>query len=88
MRLRGEFVVRQIMDDTVAIPTGQTALAFNGMILLNDVSKVIWECLGQETQVEAIVKAVTDAFAVSAEEARTDIREFLDKLRSAQMLDD
>ena len=88
MKLSGEFVVRQVMDNTVAIPVGQTALHFNGMILLNDVSKVIWECLTQETELEAIVTAVTDAFEVSSQEARTDILEFLEKLRKTQLLED
>jgi hypothetical protein len=88
MKLSGEFVVRQVMDHTVAIPVGQTALHFNGMILLNDVSKVIWECLTQETELEAIVTAVTDAFEVSSQEARTDILEFLEKLRKTQLLED
>ena len=88
MKLGGEFVVRQIMDDTVAVPVGRTALAFNGMILLNDVSKVIWECLTQGTEPEQIVTALTDHFEVSAEEARTDVLEFLDKLRNMQLLEE
>lgn len=88
MKLRGEFVVRQVMDSTMAIPVGQTALQLNGMILLNDVSKIIWECLEQETHLEAIVTAVTNAFEVSAEEARTDILEFCDKLRQLQFLEE
>ena len=88
MKLRGEFVVRQIMDDTVAIPVGQTALELNGMILLNDVSKTIWNCLQQETDPDAIVTAVTDAFEVSPDEARTDILEFCDKLRTMQLLEE
>lgn len=88
MKLGGEFVVRQIMEDTVAIPVGQTALQLNGMIMLNDVSKVIWECLEQGTDVERIVIALTDAFAVSHQEARADILEFLDKLRALQLLEE
>lgn len=88
MKLRGEFVVRQIMDNTVAVPVGQIALQFNGMIVLNSVSKVIWGCLEQETDVETIVTAVTDAFEVSDREAREDILEFLDKLRKLQLLDE
>lgn len=86
MKLRGEFVVRQVMDDIVAIPVGEAALAFSGIILLNDVSRVIWQCLEQDTTPEALVQAVTDAFEVSPEEARTDILEFLDKLRTAKLL--
>ena len=88
MKLNGEFVVRQVMDDTMAIPVGQTALRFNGMILLNEVSRVIWNCLEQETDLTKIVTAVTDSFEVSAEEARADILEFLDKLRTMQLLEE
>ena len=88
MKLCGEFVIRQVMDNTMAIPVGQTALKFNGMILLNSVSKVIWQKLEQETDLAAIVDALTDAFAVSAEEARTDTIEFLDKLRAMQLLEE
>ena len=88
MILRGEFIVRQVMDDIVAIPVGQTALQINGMILLNDVSKLIWDCLTQGTTLERIVTAVTDAFDVSSEEARTDISEFCNKLRELQLLEE
>lgn len=88
MKLRGEFLVRQVMDDIVAVPVGQTALQFNGMILLNDVSKRIWDCLTQETDTESIVTALTDAFDVSDREAREDVQEFLDKLRKMQLLEE
>jgi hypothetical protein len=76
------------MDDIVAIPVGQTALRQNYMILLNDVSKIIWDCLEQGMNVENIVSAVTDAFDVSADEARTDIVEFCSQLRRLQLLED
>lgn len=88
MKLCGEFVVRRVMDDTVAVPVGQTALRFNGMIMLNDVSKVIWDCLEQETELEEIVTAVTDAFEVDPLEAQADILEFLDKLKKLQFLEE
>ena len=88
MKLRGEFVVRQVMDSIMAIPVGDTARRLNGMILLNDVSRVIWKCLEQDTTLSAIVTAVTDAFIVTAEEAQADIQEFLDNLRKAQLLEE
>ena len=88
MKLCGEFVVRRVMDNTVAIPVGQTALELNGMILLNDVSKVIWDCLEQGTDIEHAVTAVTDAFEVSRDEAREDILEFWDKLQKMHLLEE
>ena len=88
MKLQGEFVVRQVMDNIVAVPVGQTALRLNGMILLNDVSKIIWEQLEQNATLESIVTAITDAFDVSADEAQADISEFCDKLRKLQLLEE
>ena len=88
MKLCGKYIVRKVMDDIVAIPVGQTVLRRNDMILLNDVSKIIWDCLEQGADVEDIVSAVTDAFDVSAHEARTDIVEFCSQLRNLQLLED
>ena len=88
MKLRGEFVVRQVMDCVTAIPVGATALQLNGMILLNDVSRVIWECLSKGSTVDQMVTAVTDQFEVSQQEAKEDVLEFLDKLRQTQLLDE
>ena len=88
MKLRGEFVVRQILDDTVAVPVGQTALELNGMILLNDVSRIIWTQLERGTTPEGILQAVTDAFDVTPEEAQADISEFCEKLRMLQLLEE
>ena len=88
MKLCGEFVVRQIIDSIVAIPVGQTALRLNCVILLNDVSKCIWDHLEQGTDLAGAVTAVTNAFEVSQEEAKADILEFCDKLRNLQLLED
>lgn len=88
MKLRGEFVVRNVVDNAVAVPVGQTALHFNGMVMLNDVSRVIWLCLEQETTVEAIVEAVTDAFDVEPVQAMADVLEFLQQLCDAQLLEE
>lgn len=86
MKLRGEFVVRKIMDEIVAIPVG--AQPVSGMVLLNPVSAEIWKALEQETDLEGLVSEVTDGFDVSPEEARADILEFLESLRKAGLLEE
>lgn len=88
MRIRGEFVVRQVMDNIVAIPTGQTALHLNGLIMLNEVSHLLWTRLEQDTDIDALVNAVTEAFEVSADQAQTDVLEFIEQLRRAQLLEE
>lgn len=88
MKLSGEFVVRQVVDTIVAVPVGETALRLNGMILLNEVSKTIWEQLERGAELSQLLRAVTDDYEVSAEEAQADILEFCDKLRKMQLLEE
>lgn len=88
MKLNGEFIVRSVLDDIVAIPVGEAALRFNGMIMLNEVSHVIWQSLQTDTSLEDVVHAVTESFEVSREEAQADVIEFLDKLRKVQLLEE
>lgn len=88
MKIRGEFITRQILDDTVVLPVGNTAIEFNNMIMLNSVSLVIWQCLEKNVSFDDILKAVTDNFEVSQEQAVADIREFLDGMRSYNLLDE
>lgn len=86
MKLNGEFILRQVGEDVVVVPTGETALQFNGMILLNAVSRILWERLTEGADLPQLVAAVTAQFDVSPEEAEADIEEFLASLRQAELL--
>lgn len=88
MKLKGEFILRQVGDDIVAIPVGAAARRLPGMILLNPVSRQIWVCLEQDTTPEQICSAVTARFTVSEQEARRDIEEFLEHMRSSDLLEE
>lgn len=45
MRIKKEFVLREIAGDYVIIPTGKTVLEFNGLITVNEVGVSIWKML-------------------------------------------
>ena len=87
MKLTGEFVLRQVGEDVVVVPTGETALEFNGMIMLNAVSRILWERLAEGADLPQLVAAITAEFDVSADEAAADIGEFLAALKQADLLD-
>ena len=88
MKLSGTFVVRQVVDEILAIPVGDTALRVSGMILLNEISRVIWSCLEQGAQPQDMVTAVTETFDVSPEEAAREIEAFLSRLRELNLLEE
>jgi chromosome condensin MukBEF complex kleisin-like MukF subunit len=86
MKLNGTFTLREVAGEILVIPVGKTALSLNGMIVLNPVSKVIWQCLGKGAEYHEILRAVTDTFEVSMEEAAADLNEFLNELRKQKLL--
>lgn len=86
MKLNGTFTLREIAGEILVIPVGKTALNLNGMIILNPVSKVIWECLEKEATRVELLTAVCDAFEVETADAEQDLDEFLEELRKQDLL--
>ncbi len=86
MKINGTFTLREVAGEILVIPVGETALKMNGMIILNPVSKVIWECLEKGSDADQILRNVTELFDVDPAEAMQDIAEFLDQMRSQELL--
>lgn len=87
MKLKGEFLVREVAGEIIVIPVGKTALSFNGMICLNAVSEQIWKGLQAEKTRDEILETILDEFEVSREEAAGDLDAFLLHLRDNDLLE-
>jgi hypothetical protein len=80
MKIRKEFVLREIAGDYIIIPTGKTVLEFNGLITVNEVGVSLWNMLQNEVSFEELVQGILEEYDVEESVAREDIQEFLDKL--------
>lgn len=88
MKLNGTFTLREIAGEILVIPVGNTALELNGLIVLNPVSRVIWECLEKDTDREQILKAILDRFDVDESVAKKDMESFLSELTAQKLLEE
>lgn len=88
MKIKGELLIREVAGEIIAIPVGETALRFNGMICLNEVSAHIWKGLQEETSKEEMLNSILQEFDVSMEEASTDLEDFLHQLKENDLLID
>lgn len=86
MRIVPGFVVRQIAGETIAIPTGAAARELSGLIALNGSGKALFELLQTEQTEEALIQALLDSYEVDSVTAQTDVAEFLEILRSNNVL--
>lgn len=87
MKIKGEFIVREIIGECVLVPVGETALRFNGIISLNPVSAVIWKGLLENKDREQLLEDILEEFEVERDQAAADLDEFLQLLRQNQLLD-
>lgn len=88
MRLKGEFVLREVAGEIIAIPVGKTALDFNGMLCINAVSAEIWKGLQEGKTKAEILENILEEFDVSQEEAAADLDVFLRQLSENNLLED
>ena len=87
MKIRKEFVLREIAGDYIIIPTGKTVLEFNGLITVNEVGVSLWNMLQNEVSFEELVQGILEEYDVEESVAREDIQEFLDKLIEGGILE-
>ena len=88
MKLKHEFMIRQVVGENVLIPMGKSALEFSGMVTANDVGAFICERLRSETTEQALLLAVCEEFEVDRGTAQEDLRDFLQLLRRAGLLEE
>ena len=87
MKIKGEYIIREIAGEHLLVPVGETALELNGMVILNPVGAEIWSGLEAGLDENAILSDLLEHFEVSAETAKQDMDEFLQDLKSAGLLE-
>ena len=87
MKLRYEFVVRNIMDEYVLVPVGEAALKFAGMITTSEVGAFLMDLLKNDTDKNTLIQRVTAEYDVEEQQASNDVEEFLNQLQKLNLLD-
>lgn len=88
MRIVPGFIVRQIADQTLAIPTGESARALSGLVALNESGQFLFELLQTPRTEDQLVEAMLEAYEVDEASARADVADFLQILRQSRLLDE
>lgn len=88
MKLKFEFVARNVADKTVAIAVGSNENGFDGMLTLNDSGAFIFERLKEETDMETLIREFLNEYDATREQAEATITRFLEKLRAAGLVEE
>lgn len=78
------YVVREIAGEFIAVPVDSSC--GTNIIILNPVSKFLWDELRQEKSFDELLDAMLKNYTVSKEEAESDLKEFLMQLVGNNLL--
>lgn len=85
MKLKEEFIVHNIGDETLLVPTADAS--FHGLVQGNKTVDVILNCLMKDTTEEEILSVLKERFDGDEADMRADISDVISQLRSIGAID-
>lgn len=87
MKIKENFVLRNIADEYIVMPTGSSIAEFDGAVALNEVSAFIFEKLRNPASKEDLVAALLDEYDVDAETAARDVDALVSKFEKMGIIE-
>lgn len=86
MQLKNNYIIREIMGDTLLIPDGEHLFEFNGIVTLNELGVFILKLLPDVENEEEIVEKILEEYDVDKETAEKDVHDFMEQLREIKII--
>nr|WP_295274775.1 PqqD family peptide modification chaperone [uncultured Blautia sp.] len=87
MKIKKGFVLRNVMDEYIVMPTGDNIAKFDGSVVLNEVSAFIYKLLENPMCRDDLLAAVLNEYDVDESTASTDLDALLNKLDKMGVLE-
>ena len=87
MKIKDEFILRNVAENNVVVPIGQATIDFNGMISLNDTGAFIFEQMLNEITRDELVQAVINEYGIDGELAQKDVDAFIEKIKGEDLFE-
>ena len=86
MKLKMDFILRDIVGETVLVPINESTSSFNGLITVNELGKFIWENIESSNDEDELLQRILDEYEVDKDVAKADLDEFLGKLKAVDIV--
>ena len=88
MKIKDNFLLKEIAGNYVVVPVGNELIDLNCMITLNESGAFLWEKLSGDISLDDLLGEMLKEYDVDKETALADIGEFLDSIRKIGALDE
>lgn len=87
MKVKDGFVLRNVVDEYIVMPTGDNIAKFDGAVVLNEVSAFVFEQMKHPVSREDLLEAVLNEFEVDEATAKADLDVLIEKLTEMGLIE-
>ncbi len=88
MRVKNDYIFRQVADEYLLIPVGAAALTTKGLIGLSESAYLLYEKLKTSCSKQDLIQAILAEYDVDTITAEADVDAFLAHMRKLNMLEE
>lgn len=88
MKIKSDFMLREVAGYYVVVPVGSGALDFNGVINLNESGATLWRAMENDVTEEELVATLTSEYEVDEDRAKADVAAFVNKMKEAKLIEE
>ena len=81
-----DFEVVTVADENMAVPVGEEATTFHGVVTLSDSAAFLLNILDEERTIDEIIDRFTDEYDIDRETVEKDIKGILPKLIELKLI--
>lgn len=82
MEIKKQVVLRSVAGEYMLIPIGETVFEYNGIFMLTESGKILWENIEKGADAEQLKELLMAEYDIDSEVASADVEEFLEMLKT------
>jgi hypothetical protein len=80
MKVVKQVILRTIAGESMLVPIGDTVNEYNGLFLLTESGKLLWEAIQSGKEGEELASVLVENYGIDITEATQDTNDFVEKL--------
>ncbi len=82
MEIKKQVILRSVAGEHMLIPVGETVFQYNGIFMLTESGKFLWENIEKGVEVEQLKQLLMDEYGIDFDVASADVDEFIEMLKT------
>ncbi len=82
MEIKKQVILRSVAGEHMLIPVGETVFEYNGIFMMTESGKFLWENIEKGAEEEALKELLMQEYEIDSDTASNDVKEFLEMLKT------